>query len=362
MNKAYRHVYKDGIGWVAIAENGSCVSSSKGSGTVSAKTKVEVLKNFFDLRNSIVLNNGFLLKGLFAATLFCGVVVGDLKAAPSKQEIERIQKIADIQNNGTTVYTGNDGYRMEKVVNPNGSIGFKGKFDKSIIDRIDSNGVVEIGGRHFVIPTGSLLKDKSQLTEKDFIFFEVVKDGSGNWRGKTFGEYRAEGKFKPLLNPDREVVQYDAQEKKWYMHNHAETSIKKGRKLYYGKKANGEFGFATWNYLEGIDLGQSPSEDGIGNPEMIDGYYKIKSETIFATVEIPLGTKIGDEFMLSKPERLSLVGKDGIKTTPQTYIEDDKTNGKIPNGRKVGDNKDGTIRLGNVAKALQDDEAVNLGQ
>lgn len=50
MNKAYRHVYKDGIGWVAIAENGSCVSSSKGSGTVSAKTKVEVLKNFFDLR------------------------------------------------------------------------------------------------------------------------------------------------------------------------------------------------------------------------------------------------------------------------------------------------------------------------
>ncbi|MCZ6155300.1 YadA-like family protein [Campylobacter ureolyticus] len=364
MNKAYRHVYKDGIGWVAIAENASCVSSSKGSGTVSAKTKVEVLKNFFDLRNSVVLNNGFLLKGLFAATLFCGVFVGDLKAAPSKQEIEGLQEIAKIQNNGTTVYTGNDGYRMEKVVNPDGSIGFKGRFDKSIIDRIDSNGVVEIGGRHFVIPTGSLLKDKSQLTEKDFIFFEVVKDGNGNWRGKTFGEYKAEGKFDPLLNLDREVVQYDAQEKKWYMHNHAETSplIKEGRKLYYGKKENGEFGFATWNYLAGIPTTNPKDKDGIGNPEMIDGYYKIKSETVFAKVEFPLGTKIGDEFMLSKPERLSLVGKDGINTTPQIYKQADKTNGKIPNGRKVGDNKDGNIRLGNVARAIYDDEAVNLGQ
>lgn len=70
MNKAYRHVYKDGIGWVAIAENASSVSSSKGSGTVSSKTKVEVLKNFFDLRNSVVLNNGFLLKGLFQQLYF----------------------------------------------------------------------------------------------------------------------------------------------------------------------------------------------------------------------------------------------------------------------------------------------------
>ena len=355
MNKAYRHVYKDGIGWVAIAENGSCVSSSKGSGTVSSKTKVEVLKNFFDLRNSVVLNNGFLLKGLFAATLFCGVFVSDLKALSE-------QEIANIQNNGTTVYTGNDGYRMEKVVNPNGSIGFKGKFDKSIIDRIDSNGVVEIGGRHFVIPTGSLLKDKSQLTEKDFIFFEVVKDGSGNWRGKTFREYKAEGKTNVSINLDREVVQYDAQEKKWYMHNHAETSpfIKEGRKLYYGKKENGEFGFATWNYLAGIPTTNPKDKDGIGNPEMIDGYYKIKSETIFAKVEFPLGTKIGDEFMLSKPERLSLVGKDGKSTTPQKYTADDQ---EVKYGkRKVGDNKDGTIRLGNVAKAELDDEAVNLGQ
>lgn len=41
MNKAYRHVYKDGIGWVAIAENGSCVSSSKGSGTDQQKLKLK---------------------------------------------------------------------------------------------------------------------------------------------------------------------------------------------------------------------------------------------------------------------------------------------------------------------------------
>ena len=356
MNKAYRQVYKDGIGWVAIAENASCVSSSKGSGTVVEKSGVEVLKNFFDLRNSVVLNSGFLLKGLFAATLFCGVFVGDLRAEVAPDEI------AKIQNNGTTVYTGNDGYRMEKVVNSNGTIGFKGKFDKSIIDRIDSNGVVEIDGRHYVIPTGTLLKDKSQLTEKDFIFFEVVKDGSGNWRGKTFGEYKAEGKTNVNINLDREVVQYDAQEKKWYMHNHAETSplIKEGRKLYYGKKENGEFGFATWNYLEGIPLTNPKDKDGIGNPEMINGYYKIKSQTILATVEIPLGTRIGDDFMLSKPERLSLVGKDGKSTTPQKYTADDQ---QVKDGkRKVGDNKNGTIRLGNVARAELDDEAVNLGQ
>lgn len=135
MNKAYRQVYKDGIGWVAIAENASCVSSSKGSGTVSAKTKVEVLKNFFDLRNSVVLNNGFLLKGLFAATLFCGVFVGDLKAAPSEQDI------ANIQNNGTAVYTDNDGNRMEKVINPDGSIGFKGTFVESMLDKA-INGII----------------------------------------------------------------------------------------------------------------------------------------------------------------------------------------------------------------------------
>ena len=150
MNKAYRHVYKDGIGWVAIAENASCISSSKGSGTVPGKTKVEVLKNFFDLRNSVVLNNGFLLKGLFAATLFCGVFVGDLKAISD-------QDIADIQNNGTTVYTDNDGNRMEKVVNPNGIIGFKGTFVESMLDKV-INGIVEINGRYYVVPTGTLNK------------------------------------------------------------------------------------------------------------------------------------------------------------------------------------------------------------
>lgn len=164
MNKAYRHVYKDGIGWVAIAENASCVSSSKGSGTVSAKTKVEVLKNFFDLRNSVVLNNGFLLKGLFAATLFCGVFVGDLRAADEKD-------IAKIQNNGTVVYTENDGYRMEKVLNPDGSIGFKGKLDKSILDTADEYGVMTVGDSHFVVPTGTFNKLTSTNIKENPVFF-----------------------------------------------------------------------------------------------------------------------------------------------------------------------------------------------
>lgn len=63
----------------------------KGSGTVVEKSGVEVLKNFFDLRNSVVLNSGFLLKGLFAATLFCGVFVSDLRAAePTPEEIAKI--------------------------------------------------------------------------------------------------------------------------------------------------------------------------------------------------------------------------------------------------------------------------------
>ena len=75
-----------------------------------------------------------------------------------------------------------------------------------------------------------------------------------------------------------------------------------------------------------------------------------------------LGIKKGGDIFSDSPERLSLVGKDGKSTTPQKYTQADKTNGKIPAGRDVGDNKDGTIRLGNVAKAELDDEAVNLGQ
>lgn len=39
MNKAYRQVYKDGIGWVAIAENAPCVSSSKGKRHSSRKER-----------------------------------------------------------------------------------------------------------------------------------------------------------------------------------------------------------------------------------------------------------------------------------------------------------------------------------
>lgn len=66
-----------------------------------------------------------------------------------------------------------------------------------------------------------------------------------------------------------------------------------------------------------------------------------------------LGIKKGGDIFSDSPERLSLVGKDGKNVTPKKYTKDDQ---QVKDGkRKVGDNKDGNIRLGNVAKAIQDD-------
>lgn len=336
MNKAYRHVYKDGIGWVAIAENGSCVSSSKGSGTVSAKTKVEVLKNFFDLRNSIVLNNGFLLKGLFAATLFCGVFVGDLRAAPSEEEI------ANIQNNGTAVYTDNDGNRMEKVVNSNGNIGFKGKFDVSTLDKA-INGVVEIGGKYYVVPTGTLNKAISpEELKENPVLFEVVKDSSRptGYRGLTFEELKKQGKKvgSTLSNGDRESVLYDEGTKRWYVGNQAN-----GEKLYpavWTTDSSRKIRYVKWSEL--IKSGGEPVIDTVTGLYITSGSGANEVDN--------LGIKPGGDIFSNSPERLSLVGKDGKRVTPQKYTQDDKTNGKIPDGRKVGDNKDGTIPLATSLK------------
>lgn len=205
MNKAYRHVYKDGIGWVAIAENASCVSSSKGSGTVSAKTKVEVLKNFFDLRNSVVLNNGFLLKGLFAATLFCGVFVGDLKAQNVTPE-----QIATIQSNGTVVYTDDQNFRVvesiengEKIftrVDENGKpvgeggkklLEFEGKYYdyQKILSMKQSDGSYLINGKYYVIPDGTL-SGKGMAERPVFVERDYVYTAGGKASGKKNGQAR----------------------------------------------------------------------------------------------------------------------------------------------------------------------------
>lgn len=349
MNKAYRQVYKDGIGWVAIAENASCVSSSKGSGAVVEKSGVEVLKNFFDLRNSVVLNNGFLLKGLFAATLFCGVFVGDLRAAePTPQEITKIQ------NNGTAVYTDNDGNRMEKVINSNGYIGFKGTFVESMLDKA-INGIIEISGRYYVVPTGTLNKvmSPSELKQNP-ILFEVKKDGTRptGYRGLTFKELEQQGKKVGYTgsNGYRESVVYDETTKLWYVQNQQD-----GEKLYpavWTSDSSRKIRYVKWSDIR--------VKNGEPILDPITGLYTASG--LGGNEVDNLGIKKGGDIFSDSPERLSLVGKDSISTTPQKYIQDDETNGKIPAGRKVGDNKDGNIRLGNVAKALQDDEAVNLGQ
>lgn len=346
MNKAYRHVYKDGIGWVAIAENGSCVSSSKGSGTVSAKTKVEVLKNFFDLRNSVVLNNGFLLKGLFAATLFCGGFVTQGFADMTQKEI------LDIQNNGTAVYTDNDGNRMEKVINEDGEVIFS---DGSILNKADSDGIIHIDGKDYVIPTGTLNKpDTDEFGDKAKLF-RVKKDATtGEWRGLTFQELYDEsgksvtsGKPGPAKGKNHTVI-YDKDKKKWFVHNQASEA-----QLYQAKKKNGEVAYYAWTSIQ---------KDGSGVPlKTVDGYYMpIANATAEANEINRLGYDIIEVASKNKAERLSLVGIDGKTVKPIKYDENDQ---QVKDGkRKVGDNKDGTIRLGNVAKAELDDEAVNLGQ
>ena len=375
MNKAYRHVYKDGIGWVAIAENASSVSSSKGSGTVSSKTKVEVLKNFFDLRNSVVLNNGFLLKGLFAATLFCGVFVSDLRAAEPTPE-----EIAKIQNNGTVVYTDNQNFRVvesiengEKIftrVDENGKpvgeggkklLEFDGKYYdyEKILSMKQSDGSYLINDKYYIIPDGTLgqggMKERPVFVERDFVY----TDG-GKAKGEKMARQDSDGK--------------------WYVYNLAGN-----KKLYYARfeipdKTQENICNKSLNhsvkdgYCYGFwEAGELKTEKVAGMDVFVvdaDGYYvkRLKATTEgttanelrvygkdLSTLNLPTGGR-------ATPERLSLVAKDGKSVTPQKYTQADKTNGKIPDGRKVGDNKDGNIRLGNVAKAELDDEAVNLGQ
>ncbi|WP_311337355.1 YadA-like family protein [Campylobacter ureolyticus] len=356
MNKAYRHVYKDGIGWVAIAENASSVSSSKGSGTVSSKTKVEVLKNFFDLRNSVVLNNGFLLKGLFAATLFCGVFVGDLRAETS----QNIQDKA-IATGGTAVYVDDGGKRF--IQNKQGGyIDTEGKGLIKIrdqwyrVDNYDEKGVITLSdGKKYVIPTGTL---NAILYDKNYDPYMVA--GSGTKREITPVFFDIEMTLS--TKNSNKIVKYDENDKKWYVYNND------GEKLYLARKKEGGKYYGLHKYSE-LDK----NSDGVPKQDK-DGYYVLSSSASVSANEVRKGNTFEDlqdnfeklngtpDFNKNTPTRLGLVGLDGINTMPKTYTTDDKTNGKIPAGRKVGDNKDGTIRLGNVAKAELDDEAVNLGQ
>lgn len=339
MNKAYRHVYKDGIGWVAIAENASCVSSSKGSGTVPGKTKVEVLKNFFDLRNSVVLNNGFLLKGLFAATLFCGVFVGDLKAEVTP-DITRQQLVT--QMNGNIVYTTDGGDRVARFVKSmNGYIDGEGRGYIDIngqwykVDSYDERGVITLrNGKRYVLPTGTLARADGKLSEVRFFEFGEKFDNTGKGANK-------------------EVVRYDTKEKKWYVYNQSGDeklyaaksgdSIKYFRIGYLKKNSDGTLYIGPDGYY--VPTGViNANEQGRG--ELIDNLNLIKTNK--------------PDIDNKSPDRLSLVGLDGKSTTPQKYKDDDKE--VKDHKREVDANKDGNIRLGNVARALQDDEAVNLGQ
>lgn len=371
MNKAYRQVYKDGIGWVAIAENASCVSSSKGSGTVVEKSGVEVLKNFFDLRNSVVLNNGFLLKGLFAATLFCGVFVGDLKAISD-------QDIADIQNNGTVVYTDDQNFRVvesiesgKKIftrVDENGNavgeggkklLEFDGKYYdyEKILSMKQSDGSYLIDGKYYIIPDGTLgqggMKERPVFVERDFVY-----SASGLAQGEKMARQDSDNK--------------------WYVYNLAGN-----KKLYYARFkipdivqeniCNKSLNHSVKDgYCYGFwEASELKTEKVAGMDVLVtdtNGYYvKKTSYTTEATTanELRLYGKTLSTLNLptggrTTPERLSLVGKDGKSVTPIKYTADDQ---EVKDGkRKVGDNKNGTIRLGNVAKAEFDDEAVNLGQ
>ena len=356
MNKAYRHVYKDGIGWVAIAENASSVSSSKGSGTVVEKSGVEVLKNFFDLRNSVVLNNGFLLKGLFAATLFCGVFVGDLRAETS----QNIQDKA-VSTGGTAVYVDDGGKRF--IQNKQGGyIDTEGKGLIKIrdqwyrVDNYDEKGVITLSdGKKYVIPTGTL---NAILYDKNYDPYMVA--GSGTIREKTPVFFDIEMTLS--TKNSNKIVKYDENDKKWYVYNND------GEKLYLARKKEGGQYYGLHKYSE-----LKKNSDGVPIQDK-DGYYVLSSSASVSADEVRKGNTFEDlqgnfeklngtpDFNKNKPTRLGLVGLDGINTMPKTYTKEDKANGKIPDGRNVGDNKDGTIRLGNVARAELDDEAVNLGQ
>ena len=354
MNKAYRHVYKDGIGWVAIAENASCVSSSKGSGTVPGKTKVEVLKNFFDLRNSVVLNNGFLLKGLFAATLFCGVVVGDLKAETSQS----IQDKA-VATGGTAVYVDDGGKRF--IQNKQGGyIDAEGKGLIKIgsqwykVDKYDEKGVITLSnGKKYVIPTGTL---NAILHDKNYDPYMV--SGTSTKRIVTPVFFDIEETISTTNS--NKLVRYDENDKKWYVYN------SKGERLYLAKKTDG-----ISDKYYGLHRYAELKKDNDGVPVLDENGYYIQAigtsaeeatkakgiKDLQSNLEEIDGTP---DFNKNQPTRLSLVGLDGINTIPQKYKDDDQ---EVKDGKKnAGDNKNGKIRLGNVAKALQDDEAVNLGQ
>ncbi|PSM51742.1 LbR_YadA-like and YadA_anchor domain-containing protein [Campylobacter blaseri] len=68
MNKSYRHIYKDGVGWVAVAENASSVNSGKKSVVVgNSSNKFKTFNSFFENRNFLVKS---LLLGALTLTPF----------------------------------------------------------------------------------------------------------------------------------------------------------------------------------------------------------------------------------------------------------------------------------------------------
>lgn len=234
---------------------------------------------------------------------------------------------------------------MEKVINPDKSIGFKGTFVESMLDKA-INGIVEINGRYYVVPTGTLNKVMSpNELKQNPILFEVKKDGTRptGYRGLTFKELEQQGKKVGYTgsNGDRESVIYDKTTKLWYVQNQQD-----GEKLYpavWTSDRSKKIRYVKWSEI--ITNNGEPVFDSIA------GLY-ITSGTGANEVD-NLGIKKGGDIFSDSPERLSLVGKDGKSVTPKKYTKDDQ---QVKDGkRKVGDNKDGNIRLGNVAKAIQDD-------
>ncbi|NLY03927.1 MAG: hypothetical protein GXZ15_03710, partial [Campylobacter sp.] len=70
MNKAYKHIYKEGVGWIAISEEASGVSSSRGSSVVKSSSKLSVL--------GAILSKSKLLKEKLSLATVVALVAGGL--------------------------------------------------------------------------------------------------------------------------------------------------------------------------------------------------------------------------------------------------------------------------------------------
>ncbi|PSM51744.1 hypothetical protein CRN67_06345, partial [Campylobacter blaseri] len=395
MNKAYRHIYKEGVGWVAVAENSSCRSKMSKKSISIQTSGSSVLLKFKQLSAVAVaalLAVSLQIPLLAADTNTTNVVYVDSDGNPSNVIVPKgtgedtryytQEELDKLKNNQYTaqyvnlsgIPTGNDhsvtlkeengklfvidgdkNIEIEKTDDPSGliyrekgyhgsgyggssSLGIAGRDNKYLsIEEIKKDGVREIakvtGKGDYYWVSGTAPKGDLQGGK---VYMPVSTYASNLKTGK---EFLASDAGKAFINKYKDK----------YTEEKLRQIIKKD-KLYFinGGNGDGEPLFITdRGKFHQLDKFSDFKVDEEGEPKGANGSFGEAAngggDIAFnkAVISDQYDFKLNQKLNQINPStndsmRLNLVGKNGDHNSP--------------------------IRLGNVADAIKDDEAVNLSQ